>query len=115
MDGRMFGGLLAQLKLRAGLATKGQTEEAPGLQVGRMALTGDPVIRFHDDTVDPQVKIDTVFKRFQLSNLSTKALPRQTDIDIEALITDDGKRLYPISDGIPVLLESESIHVEPLV
>jgi uncharacterized protein YbaR (Trm112 family) len=32
-----------------------------------------------------------------------------------ALITDDGKRLYPISDGIPVLLESESIHVEPLV
>ncbi len=32
-----------------------------------------------------------------------------------ALITDDGKRLYPINDGIPVLLESESIHVEPLI
>jgi uncharacterized protein YbaR (Trm112 family) len=34
---------------------------------------------------------------------------------VAALITDDGKRLYPVNDGIPVLLESESIHVEPLV
>ena len=33
----------------------------------------------------------------------------------EALITDDGKRLYPVNDGIPVLLESESIHVERFV
>ena len=33
----------------------------------------------------------------------------------EALVTDDGKRLYPVSDGIPVLLESESVHLEPLV
>ena len=33
----------------------------------------------------------------------------------EALVTDDGKRLYPVNDGIPVLLESESIHVERLV
>lgn len=33
----------------------------------------------------------------------------------EALVTDDGKRVYPIDDGIPVLLESESIHTEQLV
>ena len=32
----------------------------------------------------------------------------------EALVTDDGKRVYPVDDGIPVLLESESIHVEQL-
>ena len=30
----------------------------------------------------------------------------------EALVTDDGKRLYPIKDGIPVLLEGESIGLE---
>jgi uncharacterized protein YbaR (Trm112 family) len=33
----------------------------------------------------------------------------------EALITDDGKRIYPVNDGIPVLLESESIQVEQTV
>ncbi len=32
----------------------------------------------------------------------------------EALVTDDGKLLYPVSDGIPVLLESESIVLDQL-
>jgi len=32
----------------------------------------------------------------------------------EALITDDGKRAYPVADGIPVLLESESISMEQI-
>lgn len=32
----------------------------------------------------------------------------------EALVTDDGKLLYPIIDGIPVLLEGESIALEQL-
>ena len=33
----------------------------------------------------------------------------------EALVTDDGKRVYPVNDDIPVLLEGESIHMEQLV
>ncbi len=33
---------------------------------------------------------------------------------VEALVTDDGKRVYPVSDGIPVLLEGESISMEQL-
>jgi len=32
----------------------------------------------------------------------------------EALVTDDGKRAYPVADGIPVLLESESIAMEQI-
>jgi len=32
----------------------------------------------------------------------------------EALVTDDKKLLYPIADGIPVLLEGESISLEQL-
>ena len=32
----------------------------------------------------------------------------------EGLITDDGKVLYPVDDGIPVLLEGESIDMESI-
>lgn len=32
----------------------------------------------------------------------------------EALVTDDGKVLYPINDGIPVLLEGESVALDQL-
>lgn len=32
----------------------------------------------------------------------------------EALVTDDGKLLYPVKDGIPVLLEGESVALEQL-
>jgi uncharacterized protein YbaR (Trm112 family) len=32
----------------------------------------------------------------------------------EALVTDDGKVLYPVADGIPVLLEGESVNLEQL-
>ena len=32
----------------------------------------------------------------------------------EALVTDDGKVLYPVADGIPVLLEGESVSLEQL-
>jgi uncharacterized protein YbaR (Trm112 family) len=32
----------------------------------------------------------------------------------EALVTDDGKIIYPMHDGIPVLLEEESIQLNQL-
>ncbi len=32
----------------------------------------------------------------------------------EALVTDDDKVLYPITSGIPVLLEGESVNLEQL-
>jgi uncharacterized protein YbaR (Trm112 family) len=32
----------------------------------------------------------------------------------EALVTDDGKLLYPVSDGIPILLEGECISLDQL-
>jgi len=40
---------------------------------------------------------------------------RQLDEKLtEALVTDDGKVLYPVAKGIPVLLEGESINMEQL-
>ena len=32
----------------------------------------------------------------------------------EALVTDDGKVLYPVNDGIPVLLEGESVMLDQI-
>lgn len=32
----------------------------------------------------------------------------------EALVTDDGKTMYPVNDGIPVLLEGESVALDQL-
>jgi len=32
----------------------------------------------------------------------------------EGLVTDDGKLLYPVADGIPVLLEGESVGLDQL-
>lgn len=32
----------------------------------------------------------------------------------EALVTDDGKRMYPVADGIPVLLSGESVALDQL-
>lgn len=37
-----------------------------------------------------------------------------TDTLAEALVTDDAKLLYPIANGIPVLLEGESISLAEL-
>lgn len=36
-----------------------------------------------------------------------------SDIDA-ALVTDDGRTLYPVADGIPVLLEGEGIDLQQL-
>ena len=37
-----------------------------------------------------------------------------TDSYAEALQTDDGKLLYPVINGIPVLLEGEAVSLESL-
>jgi uncharacterized protein YbaR (Trm112 family) len=47
----------------------------------------------------------------KLSNRDGRVLDEALD---EALLTDDGKVLYPVANGIPVLLEGESINMEQL-
>jgi len=47
----------------------------------------------------------------ELSNSDGNTLSEPLD---EALVTDDGKVLYPLANGIPVLLAGESINLEQL-
>ena len=61
---------------------------------------------------DELAKLNEAIAAGQVKTLD--GVPLEAPLD-EALVTDDGKRLYPVNDGIPVLLESESVHLEPLV
>ena len=60
---------------------------------------------------DTLEQINAAIQRGELKNREGELLAEPL---AEALITDDGKRVYPIDDGIPVLLEGESISMEQL-
>ena len=60
---------------------------------------------------DTLEKINAAIQQGELKNCEGEQLAEPL---AEALITDDGKRVYPIDDGIPVLLEGESISMEQL-
>lgn len=59
-------------------------------------------------------KLEKINAAIANGEVSTREGVRLAEPLDEALITDDGKRVYPVDDGIPVLLESESIHMEQL-
>ncbi len=56
-------------------------------------------------------EVNAAIEAGKLSNRDGRVLDAQL---AEALITDDGKVLYPVANGIPVLLESESVNMEQL-
>ncbi len=56
-------------------------------------------------------KINTAISSGKLVNRDGAELSESLD---EALVTDDGKIMYPINDGIPVLLEAESVGLNQL-
>ena len=60
---------------------------------------------------DSLARINAAIAAGELQNQEGTTLERALG---EALITDDGKRIYPVDDGIPVLLEDESISMEQL-
>ncbi len=56
-------------------------------------------------------RVNTAIKAGAVSNRDGEVLAEPLT---EALVTDDSKVLYPIANGIPVLLEGESISLEQL-
>jgi uncharacterized protein YbaR (Trm112 family) len=56
-------------------------------------------------------KINAAIGQGKLVNRDGAALSESL---AEALITDDGKIMYPVNDGIPVLLEGESVGLNQL-
>ena len=101
-NGRVSAGLLAQLQLRNAEQTgKGGATPAMGLQVSSLVLQGRPVIRFVDDLVSPEVKVDTVFKEFQVQDLNTRRTDQPTDLTIQAQLNEfTGLQLKGWTKGI---------------
>lgn len=58
--------------------------------------------------------LERVNSAIEAGELSNRDGSRLSEPLAEALVTDDGKLLYPITDGIPVLLEGESINLSEL-
>ena len=56
-------------------------------------------------------RINAAIENGKISNREGTVLNAVLD---EALVTDDNKILYPIANGIPVLLEGESISLDQL-
>jgi uncharacterized protein YbaR (Trm112 family) len=56
-------------------------------------------------------RINAAIADGRLRNSDGEPLTRPLE---EALVTDDGNVVYPVDDGIPVLLERESINLEQL-
>jgi uncharacterized protein YbaR (Trm112 family) len=56
-------------------------------------------------------KINTAIGEGRLANRDGAILSKTLK---EALVTDDGKIMYPVNDGIPVLLEGASVALTQL-
>jgi len=57
------------------------------------------------------MRLNSAITAGQLRNRSALALPETLS---EALVTRDGRLVYPVREGIPVLLEEESIDWQQL-
>jgi uncharacterized protein YbaR (Trm112 family) len=57
------------------------------------------------------VRLNSAITSGQLRNRSAAQLPETLS---EALVTRDGRLVYPVREGIPVLLEEESIDWQQL-
>ena len=58
---------------------------------------------------DVLARINAAIESGGLANRDGSVVSHPLDV---ALVTDDGKLAYPVSNGIPVLLEGESISLE---
>ncbi|MDX1509298.1 MAG: Trm112 family protein [Woeseiaceae bacterium] len=78
------------------------------LNILRCPITHKGLSMARRDTLN---RVNQAIEAGQLTNRDGDTL---TETLSEALVTDDDKLLYPITNGIPVLLEGESVNLAEL-
>ena len=76
------------------------------LAILRCPVTHKGLAVARNDILD---RVNTAIKAGAVANRDGTVLSDPLD---EALVTDDQKLVYPIANGIPVLLEGESINLD---
>jgi hypothetical protein len=77
-------------KTRVAGAPQGKKPEAAGfgVRLDRITLTGNPVFRFRDDIITPNLSINTVFKELEVRNLNTENAGKRTQLNVTADVDD---------------------------
>ena len=98
VNGRLSSRLLSALETRAAPPAESNTAPAsqpvttdttePTVRVGRIALTGNPVLRFRDDMVTPNVTLDTVFSVLQVENFDTQRVDQRTQLNVKGDVNE---------------------------
>ena len=98
VDGRIETGLVAALERRAGPPARmepqppvqGATGASTPLEwrLGRLSLPGNPVVRFRDDLVSPNVVIDARFGRLEAQGLDSQEPGQRALLDVAAEINE---------------------------
>jgi hypothetical protein len=97
VDGRLSSDLVAALQVKASGTAKSDaasiprtaaTGTGPSVRLGRFALTGNPVVRFRDELVTPNVKIDAVIRKFEIEDLDTENTDQRAALTISAEVNE---------------------------
>jgi peptidoglycan hydrolase-like protein with peptidoglycan-binding domain len=94
VDGQLSASLLRALEVRT--ARPDDSDAVPaaqpasvkaagsGVHLGRLAVSGNRVLRFRDDMTTPKVTLESVFREFEVHNLDTQSADQRIDLRVTA-------------------------------
>ena len=99
VDGRLSADLVAALETRAAppaadreaapaAQAEMRTAGTPELRIGRLSLPGNPVIRFRDDLITPNVVVDARFSQLEVQGIDTQNRQQRTLLDLAAEVNE---------------------------
>ena len=90
VDGKVSDAVLASLRARRDDVVTAQPAQPGGLviEAGLLALTGRTALRFHDDIVEPPVRLDALLETVRVRNFSTEKRAQRTQLELKGVINE---------------------------